>query len=143
MIHEQLLRDCHVLGRFECCAVLLNRNAAIPWFILVPDTSLEDLLDLEPDTLATVTGECQRISRFLKQERGYAKLNFAGLGNVVPQMHLHVIARADGDACWPKPVWGHLTEEQAYDPATLAEWQGRLVADYGLHPNADLECSAD
>ena len=132
MIHEQLLQDCHVLGSFEHCTVLLNRNAAVPWFILVPDTPLQDLLDLEPGMLTGVTAECQRVSRFLKQGLGYDKVNFAGLGNVVPQMHLHVIGRSPDDACWPNPVWGHLAEELAYESTTIAEWQGRLVSDFGL-----------
>ena len=65
MIHDQLLQDCHLLGSFERCAVLLNRNAAVPWFILVPDTQARDLLDLDPATLAAVNAECRQISRKL------------------------------------------------------------------------------
>lgn len=132
MIHEQLLQDCHLLGSFEHCAVLLNRNAVIPWFILVPDTQAKDLLDLDPATLAAVNAECQQVSRFLKQALGYDKVNFAGLGNVVPQMHLHIIGRSPEDACWPQPVWGHLAKEAAYESTTIAEWQSRLASDYGL-----------
>ena len=134
MIHDQLLQDCHLLGSFERCTVLLNRNAAVPWFILVPDTQARDLLDLDPATLAAVHAECQQISRFLKQGLGYDKVNFAGLGNVVPQMHLHIIGRSPEDACWPKPVWGHLVEEHCYDSTTLAEWHARLISDFGLLP---------
>ena len=107
MIHPQLQQDCHVLGRFSRCTVLLNRNAAFPWFILVPDTKLEDVLDLPAAELAEVSAECQRVSTFLKRELGFGKVNFAGLGNVVPQMHLHVIGRSIDDPCWPQPVWGH------------------------------------
>ena len=132
MIHPQLMGDCHCLGRFEICSVLLNRNAALPWFILVPDTELEDVLDLPAEELARVIGECRRISQFLKRHLGFGKVNFAGLGNVVPQMHLHIIARSEDDPCWPKPVWGHLVQDAAYDSETLSEWQGVLAADYGL-----------
>ena len=112
--------------------VLLHRNASLPWFILVPDTEITDLLDLPAAERDTVTEECARVSRFLKQELGFAKVNFAGLGNQVPQLHLHVIGRSPDDACWPNPVWGNLVEESAYDSERLAEWQGQLAANYGL-----------
>jgi diadenosine tetraphosphate (Ap4A) HIT family hydrolase len=131
-IHAQLLADCHVLGRFECCAVLLNKNALVPWFILVPNTALEDVLDLDTGTLALVNAECQQISAFIKQQLGFSKVNFAGLGNVVPQMHLHIIGRSESDACWPQPVWGALTESSDYSEATLAEWAEILGKQYQL-----------
>jgi diadenosine tetraphosphate (Ap4A) HIT family hydrolase len=131
-IHSQLLADCHVLGRFECCAVLLNKNALVPWFILVPDTELEDVLDLDVTLLALVSTECQQISSFIKQKLGFSKVNFAGLGNVVPQMHLHIIGRSESDACWPQPVWGALTESSDYSESTLAEWTGILRKQYQL-----------
>ena len=132
MIHPQLTEDCHQLGRFASSAVLLQRNAALPWFILVPDTDLEDLLDLPPAQLLQVTEDCQRISTFLKRNLAYKKVNFAGLGNVVPQMHLHIIGRAEDDACWPQPVWGNLSVSADYDSATIADWRAQLVSGYGL-----------
>ncbi len=133
MIHPQLEQDSHYLGALGSGSVLLHRNASLPWFILVPDTELEDVLDLPADLLARVMADCQQLSRFIKQELGFAKVNFAGLGNVVPQLHLHVIGRAVGDACWPQPVWGNLTEELSYDSDILADWRRRLVAKYTLH----------
>ncbi len=132
MIHPQLQQDCHVLGRFSRCTVLLNRNAAFPWFILVPDTKLEDVLDLPAAELAEVSAECQRVSTFLKRELGFGKVNFAGLGNVVPQMHLHVIGRSTDDPCWPQPVWGFAGTHVDYDSTTLADWHKLLTQKYGL-----------
>ncbi len=131
-IHPQLLEDCHLLGRFESCAVLLNKNAQLPWFILVPDTELEDVLDLDVANLAVVNSECQQISSFIKQVLGYSKVNFAGLGNVVPQMHLHIIGRSSSDACWPQPVWGALRSSSSYADATLTEWVGILRQQFQL-----------
>ena len=89
MIHPLLEKDCHALGRVTSGTLLLSRNAAVPWFILVPDTELQDMLDLPAGELAAVTADCARVSDFIKRELGYAKVNFAGIGNVVPQMHLH------------------------------------------------------
>jgi diadenosine tetraphosphate (Ap4A) HIT family hydrolase len=131
-IHSQLLADCHLLGRFTTSTLLLNRNASLPWFILVPATEVTDILDLPSDMLATVTEECAVVSRFLKRGLGYRKVNFAGLGNVVPQMHLHIIGRSESDPCWPQPVWGNLAVSAEYAAETLAEWQRMLVEEYGL-----------
>ncbi len=132
VIHSQLLADCHRLGRFDVCHVLLNRNAALAWFILVPQTEIEDVLALPARQLQQVMGECQRIDSFLRQTLGYTKTNFAGLGNVVPQMHLHIIGRAPDDACWPAPVWGNLEAGPAYAEDTLVNWVAALDTDYGL-----------
>ncbi|MCX2980126.1 HIT domain-containing protein [Halieaceae bacterium IMCC14734] len=132
MIHPQLADDCHLLGRFDSCRVLLHRNAAVPWFILVPDTELEDVLDLSAIELGQVIRECQHLSTFLKSQLGFTKVNFAGLGNVVPQMHLHVIGRSTSDACWPQPVWGNLTQTAEYAADTLKQWVLMLQSDYGL-----------
>ncbi len=137
MIHPQLAADCHHLGRLASGELLLNCNAALPWFILVPDTELEDVLDLTADDLALVLADSQRVSAFLKNELGMAKTNFAGLGNVVPQMHLHIIGRQPDDACWPQPVWGNLEPGPEYDKTTLADWQQRLQANYGLQIHTD------
>ena len=133
-IHSQLLADCHHLGRFPASDVLLHRNAAVPWFILVPDTQLQDVLDLPDEHRRAVLAECVAISTFIKQVLGFDKVNFAGLGNVVPQMHLHIIGRHQGDPCWPLPVWGNLPEGGAYAPGKLREWQEGLVKMAGLEP---------
>ena len=132
MIHPQLLEDCHLLGTLGSGKLLLHRNAGLPWFILVPDTELEDVLDLEPNQLAAVMADCRAVGAFIKGELGYRKLNLAGLGNVVPQMHLHIIGRADDDPCWPQPVWGKLPAGPAYDDATLGAWRDRLSETAGL-----------
>ncbi len=133
-IDPQLLADCHHLGSLEACEVLVNRNAAVPWFILVPDTRLADVLDLPEEHREAVLADCAAVSSFLKQLLGFDKVNFAGLGNVVPQMHLHIIGRHDSDPCWPKPVWGNLPDAEEYDSAVLLEWQQELVQMAGLSP---------
>lgn len=133
-IHPQLTADCHLLGRLPASAVLLNRNAVLPWFILVPDTRLADVLDLPGPQLEQVMAECAAVSRFIKQVLGFDKVNFAGLGNVVPQMHLHVIGRRPGDPCWPQPVWGNLTGAERYAAAQLEAWQAGLVKAMALVP---------
>jgi diadenosine tetraphosphate (Ap4A) HIT family hydrolase len=131
-IHAQLLADCHRLGRFDFCHVLLNKNAALPWFILVPETSATDLLELSVEQRNAALNEAAALARFVKQELGYPKVNFAAIGNVVPQLHLHVVGRKPQDICWPAPVWGHLGDGPAYPAARLADWVDALVRDYSL-----------
>ncbi|MBN7796862.1 HIT family protein [Parahaliea mediterranea] len=125
-IHPQLLQDCHRLGQLDSGTLLLSRNALLHWFILVPNTGLADLLDLPDTDQHRVLADCSALSRFLKEDLGYPKVNFAGLGNVVPQMHLHVIGRREGDACWPRPVWGALPEGGDWSQETLADIRGAL-----------------
>ena len=133
-IPQQLLADCHHLGSLPNCAVLLNRNAAVAWFILVPDTQLCDVLDLPQEQRQSVFAECASVSAFIKQVLGFDKVNFAGLGNVVSAMHLHVIGRHPQDACWPQPVWGNLPGGESYTGAQLLDWQAGLVNVIGLQP---------
>ncbi len=78
--------------------------------------------------------DCAAISTYIKQVLGFDKVNFAGLGNVVPQMHLHVIGRATVDPCWPQPVWGNLVDSETYVPGQVEEWQQVLVRTAGLTP---------
>lgn len=135
-IHPQLLADCHNLGSLPATQVLLHRNAALPWFILVPDTRMSDVLDLADEHRKMVMTDCAGISAFIKQTLGFDKVNFAGLGNVVPQMHLHVIGRRSDDDCWPQPVWGNLPDGGEYPRATLLAWQADLQKMLSLAPEA-------
>ncbi|MEZ5570484.1 MAG: HIT domain-containing protein [Halioglobus sp.] len=127
IIPKQLLADCHLLGTLPASHLLLNRNAAVPWFILVPETRLTDFLDLPDEHRHAVLAECAAVSAFIKQVLGFEKVNFAGLGNVVSTMHLHVIGRHRNDPCWPQPVWGNLPAGESYSPGQLREWQAGLV----------------
>jgi diadenosine tetraphosphate (Ap4A) HIT family hydrolase len=133
-IHPQLWADCHYLGSLPASQLLLNRNAALPWFILVPDTLMSDILDLPAHHREAVLAECAAVSGYIKQVLGFTKVNFAGLGNVVPQMHLHVIGRNPSDPCWPLPVWGNLGGDAVYEARQLTAWQEDLVKLLGLVP---------
>jgi len=119
VIHPQLLADCHRLGKVRLCHVLLHRNAIVAWFILVPETEVLDLLDLPDDLRHAAMDEAATVARFIKSRLGYEKINFAAIGNVVPQLHLHIVGRSKGDPCWPSPVWGHLNEAQEYSTVEL------------------------
>jgi len=131
-IDPQLLADCHAIGKFGFCFVLLHRNAAVPWFILVPETGVTDLLELADDMQARALQESRTIAKFIKAELGFPKINFAAIGNVVPQLHLHVVGRKPDDPCWPAPVWGRLAEGCAYNQERIAEITRMLNQTCGL-----------
>jgi diadenosine tetraphosphate (Ap4A) HIT family hydrolase len=131
-VHPQLLSDCHVLGSLASGLLLLNRNATMHWFILVPDSPLRDMLDLPPEQARLVLADCMAVSAYTKESLDYPKVNFAGLGNQVPQMHLHIIGRRVGDACWPDPVWGNLHHSGVYTAEKLSDIQSGLAHSAGL-----------
>jgi diadenosine tetraphosphate (Ap4A) HIT family hydrolase len=133
-IHPRLLADCHRLGRLPACHLLLHRSASLPWFILVPETPIVDLLDLDPEALRRVVAECAQVSAYIKTELRLPKANFAAIGNLVPQLHLHVVGRAPGDACWPAPVWGHLPPGPGYSRACLRDLVSGLARYCTLEP---------
>jgi len=83
-VHTQLLADCHRLGKFPLCHVLLHKNGMVPWFILVPETDVTDLVDLPEALRSRAMAEAAALSEFVKKTLGWPKVNFAAIGNVVP-----------------------------------------------------------
>ncbi|MGB5716447.1 MAG: HIT family protein [Gammaproteobacteria bacterium] len=108
-IHPQLMQDCQLLGRFTLSHLLLMRDANYPWCILVPDrddiTEIHQLSEIDQQQLLR---ESSLLSLAMEAAFSPDKLNIAALGNVVPQLHLHHIARYRTDAAWPAPVWGRV-----------------------------------
>jgi len=132
-IHDRLRADCHRLGRLAECHLLLNRNAILPWFILVPETQTVDLLDLPREYRDKVIEDAALVSGFIKNSLGFPRVNFGAIGNLVPQLHLHVVGRRSGDACWPLPVWGHLEDQVEYSEADINNIRTRLEESLRLH----------
>ena len=130
-LHPRLLQDCYRLGELSATHLLLHRNAAVPWFILVPETDQDNLLDLPIQQRDAVLGDCKRVSDYLTGSRGCAKVNVAWIGNLVPQLHVHVIGRSPDDPCWPMPVWGHLKAVEAYTAERIEVLQSALLIDAG------------
>lgn len=135
-IDERLRNDCHILGSLPSGMLLLNRNASLHWFILVPESKLHDVLDLPLNQAQAVFTDCAVISAYMKDELSYPKINFAGLGNQVPQMHLHIIGRHVGDVCWPDPVWSNIHHSSIYTSDKIQALQESLVQTVGLVPVA-------
>jgi diadenosine tetraphosphate (Ap4A) HIT family hydrolase len=118
-LHSTLERDTVPVGDLPLCRVLLINDANYPWLLLVPRRAgANEITDLEYIEQAQLMTEMTAAGRVLKELTGCDKINTAALGNVVPQLHIHVIARRRGDAAWPKPVWGAVPPV-AYSKAEL------------------------
>jgi diadenosine tetraphosphate (Ap4A) HIT family hydrolase len=97
-LHPQLKKDTIDIGDLPLCRVLVIKDAQYPWLLLVPRrNNANEIIDLD---------EVAHVGRALKEITQCDKLNIAALGNVVPQLHVHVIARRRDDVAWPRPVWG-------------------------------------
>ena len=103
-LHPQLDADTAEVTRLELCRVQLMDDTTWPWLILVPQIAgLKDLHDLAPGDDAVAMAEIRQASRALQALHRPDKINVAALGNQVPQLHIHIIARHVGDPAWPGP----------------------------------------
>jgi len=117
-LHPQLAADCYLLGTVKTSALLLHKNALIPWFILVPDTDKNEVFKLSPKQQQSIQFEINTLAAFTEAYFNSDKLNIASIGNIVPQLHIHIIGRKITDFCWPSPVWG-TTKSSEYTPQQL------------------------
>ena len=130
-LDPRLLNDCEVLGKFKLCHVLLMRDANYPWCVLVPDReNIVEVFDLSSEDQQQLNLESNSLLEFLKNEFSADKMNVAALGNVVPQLHIHHIARYVTDIAWPSPVWGAFPAK-AYNDTELSEIIGKLRLGFG------------
>ncbi|OJY93669.1 MAG: hypothetical protein BGP25_08615 [Lysobacterales bacterium 63-13] len=128
VLDERLTADSQPLCRFELCDVRLMNDANYPWLILVPRVAdVRELIDLDAAQRHRLGEETDRAARLLRDAFRPRKLNVAALGNVVAQLHVHVIARFEDDPAWPAPVWGRV-EARPYSPEGLIERIGMLQA---------------
>lgn len=108
------------------CELRLMNDRRWPWTILVPQrTGIEELHELTPLDQAMLTFETNLVAQAMKQATGCTKVNVAALGNIVRQLHVHVIARNESDPGWPGPVWGY-GQREPYVRTELHEFKERL-----------------
>jgi diadenosine tetraphosphate (Ap4A) HIT family hydrolase len=131
-LDPQLARDTAALGDLALSRVLVNRDASYPWLILVPRRpGAVELIDLPDADQIQVTREIAQVGRVLKAVTACDKLNIGAIGNVVAQLHIHIVARRRGDAAWPKPIWG-AEPARAYAPDALDQFITVLRRDLEL-----------
>ncbi|MFV0449028.1 MAG: HIT domain-containing protein [Vibrio sp.] len=107
-LHPQLAKDTDVIGHFPLCVALLHKDDAAPWIILVPKkANLKELHHLPMKEQQQFLVESQAVNQALEALFQPTKLNLGALGNMVPQLHIHHIARFEDDVAWPGPIWGN------------------------------------
>ena len=107
VLHPKLAKDTVGLGPSVLSAVRLVRDSRYPWILLVPRRpGLREFVDLEDNEQSLLLEEIRRCCELFKALHKPTKINIAMIGNIVPQLHVHVIARFRGDSSWPRPVWG-------------------------------------
>ena len=125
-LDPRLQADTRHVAALRLCDVLLINDARYPWLILVPrHAGCVEILDLPEDARTTLWQEIQRVAAVLRDVAPCDKLNVGALGNIVRQLHVHIVARQEGDAAWPGPVWGHGRAEP-YDDDGLQRLIPRL-----------------
>lgn len=106
-LHERLVADTHLVTDWPLCRILLLNNSNYPWLVLVPRRkAITEIHELDQADRAILVEELAEATHRLQNLTKATKMNVAALGNVVPQLHIHVIARFLEDAAWPRPVWG-------------------------------------
>jgi diadenosine tetraphosphate (Ap4A) HIT family hydrolase len=128
LLHPRLAADTHVAADWPLCRVLVMNDARYPWLVLVPRRDgVTEVTALDAADRTQLMDEITRAGRLVQAFPGVAKLNIGALGNLVPQLHVHVVGRQQGDPAWPGPVWGH-SPGMPYQTAALDRILGLVRA---------------
>lgn len=129
-LHPRLAADTVALGETPHFWIRYMNDTRFPWVIIVPRVAeVTEWHDLSSALQHDLLDLANRVGLHLKALTGADKINIGALGNLVPQLHVHIIARRDGDPCWPGPVWGNGAPEpypEGDEPEWLADLRGRL-----------------
>ncbi|NWC84509.1 HIT domain-containing protein [Pseudomonas reactans] len=127
-LDQRLQQDTLVIGDFPLCRLLLSNDSNYPWFILVPRINgISEVFQLDVVDQQRVWQETTALAQLLNEGWSADKMNIGALGNVVSQLHVHVIVRKRDDAAWPAPVWGK-HPAQPYTDEQVAAIRARLHA---------------
>ena len=127
-LDQRLQQDTLAIGDFPICRLLLSNDANYPWFILVPRINgISEVFQLDVVDQQRVWQETTALAQLLNEGWSADKMNIGALGNVVSQLHVHVIVRKRDDAAWPAPVWGK-HPAQSYTDEQVAAIRARLRA---------------
>jgi diadenosine tetraphosphate (Ap4A) HIT family hydrolase len=130
-LHPQLRNDAAPVGDLALSCVLSINDADYPWLILVPRrANVTEIADLGDDA-TLLMAEITRVSRVLKELTRCDKINVAAIGNVVPQLHVHIVARWKCDPLWPKAIWGAAVPRSG-DAASFERFVGTIRSRLGV-----------
>ncbi len=105
-IDNKFLKSSHHVTELKLCSIRLNDNSKFPWIILIPKRNkITDISDLNSKDQILLMKEIVHVSKIMKKLFKTSKLNIEKIGNMVPQLHIHIIARSKKDSSWPLSVW--------------------------------------
>lgn len=127
-LDPRLAADTTPVCMLELSELRLGNDARFPWLLLVPQRAgLAEIIELPKPERAVLFEEITRVSSALQAVTRCDKLNVAAIGNIVRQLHVHIIARFETDSAWPRPVWGY-GEAVAYDVAARDKFREDILA---------------
>ncbi len=124
-LDPRLNNDCFIMSESDKFIILLMNNSLVPWFIIVPKTDKSELYELDASMQNSVQAVSNKLSEFIMEEFKPDKLNVAAIGNIVKQMHIHVVGRCKKDVYWPGVVWG-AAEKKMYDASEVRNLKSKL-----------------
>lgn len=117
-LDARLARDTELVASLGLCQLRIIKDSRWPWFMLVPQRNrISEVFELTPLDQTLLTFETNMVAAALKKTTAAEKINVAAIGNIVRQLHVHIVARFDGDPNWPGPIWG-FGQAEAYEDAT-------------------------
>ena len=117
-LNKKFLKTSHYLIDLKLCTIRLNDNSKFPWIILIPKRNkITDISDLNSKDQTLLMKEIVYVSKVMKKLFKTSKLNLEKIGNIVPQLHIHIIARSKKDSSWPLSVW--VVKEKSYSKTAL------------------------
>ena len=125
-LNRKFLKSSHHITDLKLCTIRLHDNAKFPWIILIPKRNkIIDISDLNSRDQILLMKEIVHVSKIMKQLFNTSKLNVEKIGNIVPQLHIHIIARTKKDSAWPLPVW--VIKGKKYSKQTLIKLLEKLM----------------
>lgn len=127
-LNERLENDSLLVKKLDLCELRLMKDGELDWFILVPRRNeIVEITDLSEEDAGLLWSEIQKVTRALKAYGKADKINIGMIGNIVTQLHVHIVARLKTDRAWPATIWG-TTAAQAFDESKLAFWKKHFNA---------------
>ena len=125
LVHKKFIKSTHYIADLKLCQVRLQDNSKFPWIMLIPrKRGVSQILDLGKNDQIQLLDEIQYCSKIMKKHFKCFNLNVEKVGNIIPQLHIHVIARHKKDPTWPLSVW--VTKGKPYTKAELAKILAKL-----------------
>lgn len=125
VLDPRLEQDCHFMTETSTSLLLLMDNALYQWYVLVPKVNATELHEVDESTQKLIFSELMKLSSFIKLTFNVDKINIGAIGNIVKQLHIHVVGRCHNDATWPNVVWG-ADPKKTYQEAHLTNLRQRV-----------------